>query len=178
MIMVNKRIPPARAMPLLSNEQESTAPSRARVSEAERWLTGIDDRIAAKLIDSWHLAQKADHWFSVIFYQLLFNAHPEIAALFPGDMQQQQQRMTRTLGEAIDLSVAPDRLILLLKAAGVRHHHYRVVQAYFQLMEPVFLQALGRQLGDSFDDELQALWQKFFHNMTIVMRDAMAGTLR
>lgn len=161
-----------------SKPSNDTAPSRRQVSAAEHWLADIDAATAAKLVNSWQRSQTTADGFSTTFYAMLFDTHPHLAALFPGDMQQQKMRMTRTLGEAIELATSPGRLILLLKAAGVRHHHYRVRQAYFQLMEPVFLQALQHQLEGYLDDELRVLWQKFFHSMTIIMRDAMAGTTR
>ncbi|WP_317933339.1 globin domain-containing protein [Halioxenophilus sp. WMMB6] len=162
-------------MTLAENQHPGSAPPSPRqVQDAEQWLANLSPAAAGHLVQVWRASQDLDAKFSEVFYQRLFQAHPELVNLFPGDMQQQQQRLTNTLSEAIELVPEPDRLILLLRAAGVRHHHYQVQQNHFQLMGPILVETFKQFLGTAFSPKQEAEWLQFFTSMAVVMRSAMA----
>ena len=151
-------------------------PIRQAVKKAEQWLFDLDSETADRLWQTWIKAMGENGEFGEIFYQQLFQAHPALVALFPGDMSLQQSRLVKTLGEAVELVRAPERLILLLQAAGVRHYHYHVQQKHFALMEQVLIDTLVLRLGTLFQAEDAAEWRRFFQCMAIIMRHSMATT--
>jgi len=153
--------------------ESDQAPSKRAQEAAEDWLSNMDQAMATRLLDIWRSTLIAEKGFSRRFYQRLFRRYPAVADLFPGDMEQQAARLTATLSEAIELAPHPDRLINLLKAAGVRHHHYRVQQVHFDLMAPLIIETFKEVLGDQFSPQLESDWEQFFHNMATVMRAAM-----
>lgn len=155
-----------------SGSRESTE-TAART--AEQWLVDLSTESRARLGTLWHASQSARGSFAADFYGALFTASPPVAELFPGDPESQQGMLVETLGEAVRLCAQPQQLVLLLRAAGVRHHHYRVKQDYFALMEHALMDTLHNRLGAGFSDDDEALFRNWFHNAALVMRHAMAG---
>jgi len=160
--------------PSQNQSPETAAPSKKQVQDAERWLSNLSPESAQRLLQSWRAGQDEEATFSAVFYQRLFDAHPDVVNLFSGDMERQQQRLTNTLTEAVDLVPEPGNLLLLLRAAGVRHHHYHVQQDHYQMMAPSLMDTFREFLGDEFSAAHEADWLRFFDCMSIVMRDAMA----
>ena len=154
------------------------APAHAAALRAEQSLFELPANEVNRLQAEWRLAREADGDFGVDFYENLFRLGPAVTTLFPGDMSHQQQRMTDTLGEALRLLMDASSLVLLLRAAGVRHHHYRVRQVHFSMMEDALVCTLSRRLGPAFDVEREKSWRKLFSNMSTIMRHALAGTSR
>jgi hemoglobin-like flavoprotein len=150
------------------------APGANEALRATERLYGLSSEQASHLAVSWRLALKAAGDFGRDFYANLFRACPALVELFPGDMSKQQQRLTETLGDAVALADRPEKLVLLLQAAGVRHRHYGVRNAHFAIMERELLRTLAQRIGPAFGDRQEAVWQSFFHNMSLVMRHAMA----
>ncbi len=157
---------------------ETLPPDARALMQAEQWLFDMEPGIAARLLRTWQAAIGDDNGFGTAFYQKLFQSHPEVLGLFPGDMALQQSRLTRTLGEAVELVRTPEKLILLLKAAGVRHHHYHVQQIHFALMQEALIETLTARLGAAFQPQDAVDWRQFFHCMALIMRDGMANATR
>jgi len=145
---------------------------------AEQWLFDLPRDSRERLLQIWRASLAAEGDFGADFYAALFSADPRIARLFPGDMGAQQRRLIETLGEAVRLAGEPEQLVLLLRAAGVRHHHYRVRQRHFAVMEGALAQALKQRLGASLSDSDLALFREWFGQVALVMRHAMAGAGR
>jgi len=155
-----------------------SAPAHAAALRAEQSLFEIPEEEAIRLQDEWRAALDAGGDFGKDFYTRLFELAPTVTALFPGDMSSQQQRMTATLGEALRLLTDISSLVLLLRAAGVRHHHYRVRQVHFSMMEDALICTLSQRIGPAFDAEREKSWRTLFSNMAMVMRHALAAASR
>lgn len=156
----------------------SKTPSNQAALAAEQWLFELPLERQTRLGQLWHDCQGAEGNFAADFYGALFTASPPVAKLFPGDMETQQGRLVETLGEAVRLCARPEQLVLLLRAAGVRHHHYRVKQAHFALMEDALMKTLGQRLGEAFSSDDEALFREWFGNAALIMRHALASAIR
>jgi len=156
----------------------SRAPSKAQVQAAELWLLEISDDQAGMVKAGWQAAVDAPGDFAADFYRDLFAAAPAVVGLFSGDMTEQRGRLTHTLAETVQLIDQPATLLLLLRASGVRHHHYEVKQAYFSVMRDILIDAMARRAGAVFDSAHRQAWEAMFDNMTTIMQDGMASAAR
>ncbi len=151
----------------------SRPPSKAQLVSAEAWLLAMGGDFAELIEFAWDHAATAPGDFAVDFYKNLFQAAPEVISLFSGDMTEQQGRLTHTLSETVALVRDPEHLLLLLKASGVRHHHYQVKQHYFDLMGHVLIETIAMRVGVAFTAEHRDAWELLFSNLSTVMREAM-----
>lgn len=162
----------------MSKTPSSRAPNKAQLAAAELWLMNIQDDVAALIASGWDAATSAPGDLAVDFYQNLFAAAPGVIGLFAGDMTEQQGRLTHTLGETVALVHEPEHLLLLLRASGVRHHHYQVQQAYFGVMRNILIDTLAARAGASFTPAHRAAWEGLFDNMATVMQHGMASAAK
>ena len=156
----------------------SRAPTKAQVATAEDWLINIDAATAMRVESGWNAAINADGDFAADFYQNLFTAAPVVIDLFAGDMTEQRGRLTHTLAETVALIHNPEHLLLLLRASGVRHHHYQVKQAYFGVMRNILIDTIAARAGIFFTPEHRQAWEGFFDNMAIIMQGSMASAAK
>jgi hemoglobin-like flavoprotein len=156
----------------------SRAPTKAQVTAAEDWLININADTAALIESGWHAAIDADGDFAADFYQNLFAVAPVVIELFSGDMSEQKGRLTHTLAETVALLHNPEHLLLLLRASGVRHHHYQVKQAYFGVMRNILIDTIATRAGYLFTAEHRQAWEGFFDNMATIMQSGMASAAK
>jgi hemoglobin-like flavoprotein len=149
-------------------------PSAAAVRKAEQNLLNLNTESREYIRVSWQQALSAPGEFAADFYAALFAAAPAVAGLFPGDMTEQRSRLTQTLRDAIDLVDSPQELVLLLRATGVRHLHYRVEHAHFTLVGQALLATVGAR-APSMDAAGRKVWSQFYAAMSTIMRGGMAA---
>jgi len=154
------------------------APTKAQLTAAEQWLMNIQEDIAGLITSGWAAAIAAPGELAVDFYRNLFAAAPAVIELFAGDMTEQQGRLTHTLEETVALVHQPEHLLLLLRASGVRHHHYQVQQAYFAVMRNILIDTLAVRGGAGFTAAHRAAWEGLFDNMATVMQYSMASAAK
>jgi hemoglobin-like flavoprotein len=162
----------------MSTAPSTRAPSKAQVKAAETWLMAIGDGQAGLIEDAWLRAVAAPGDFAADFYQNLFRAAPAVVELFSGDMNEQQGRLTHTLAETVALVHQPAHLLLLLRASGVRHHHYQVKQAYFGVMRDILIDTIALRAGAIFTPAHRSAWESMFDHMAAIMRDGMASAAK
>ena len=162
----------------MTKPSTSRAPSKAQVQAAELWLLDIGQERAAMVKAGWQAAVDAPGDFAADFYRELFIVAPGVIGLFSGDMTEQQGRLTHTLAETVDLVDQPTSLLLLLRASGVRHHHYEVKQAYFGVMRDVLIGTMAKRAGAMFDAAHREAWEAMFDNMATIMQDGMASAAK
>jgi hemoglobin-like flavoprotein len=154
------------------------APTKAQLAAAEHWLMNIHSDTASLIESGWRAAVNAPGEFAADFYHNLFAAAPGVIALFAGDMTEQQGRLTHTLGETVALVHNPEHLLLLLRASGVRHHHYQVKHAYFGVMRNILIDTLAVRAGEGFSTAHREAWEGLFDNMATVMQHGMASAAK
>ncbi|MBT9505645.1 globin domain-containing protein [Rhodoferax sp.] len=133
---------------------------------------------AGLIKSAWEAAVSAPGDFAVDFYDNLFKAAPTVIDLFAGDMTEQQGRLTHTLGETVALVDKPEHLLLLLRASGVRHHHYEVKHAYFGIMRNILVDTIAVRTGEPFTPRHREAWEALFDNMATIMQHGMASTAK
>jgi hemoglobin-like flavoprotein len=156
----------------------SRAPSKAQVKAAELWLLDIGAEQAGRIKAGWQAAIDAPGDFGNDFYRALFTVAPGVIGLFSGDMTEQQGRLTHTLAETVELVDQPATLLLLLRASGVRHHHYQVKHAYFSVMRDTLINTMASRAGAMFDAAHRQAWEAMFDNMAAIMQDGMASAAK
>lgn len=162
----------------MTKPSTSRAPSKAQVKAAETWLMEIGVERAEMVRSGWQAAVDAPGDFAADFYSDLFAVAPGVIGLFSGDMAEQQGRLTHTLAETVALVHQPAMLLLLLRASGVRHHHYEVKHAYFGVMRDILIGTIANRAGAAFSPAHRLAWEAMFDNMAIVMQDGMASAAR
>lgn len=156
----------------------SRAPTKAQVQAAELWLLDIGEEQARMVKAGWQAAIDAPGDFGGDFYRALFTVAPGVVGLFAGDMTEQQGRLTHTLAETVELVDQPQTLLLLLRASGVRHHHYEVKHAYFSVMRATLIDTIASRAGAMFDAAHRQAWESMFDNMAVIMQDGMAAAAK
>jgi len=158
---------------MTSANRAQAKPSVAAVRKAEQNLLQLDAESRQRIRESWQQALSAPGEFAADFYAALFAAAPAVAGLFPGDMTEQRSRLTQTLRDAIELVDSPQELVLLLRATGVRHLHYRVEHAHFALVGQALLATISAR-APSIDAAGRKVWSQFYAAMSTIMRGGMA----
>lgn len=148
----------------------------ARARAAERRLVGLAPESVDLICAAWELSLRARGDFATQLYAKLFELSPAAAQLFPGDLTHQRQRLTRTLSESVALLKRPQELVLLLKASGVRHLHYRVRYSHFPLLGQALHATFRHRLGKRYTPAHREAWDLMFDAMTDIMCGAMAAT--
>ncbi|MES3020686.1 MAG: globin domain-containing protein [Pseudomonadota bacterium] len=162
----------------MTTAASARAPNKAQLQIAEQWLMAIDGATAELITTAWNSAVQAPGDFAADFYKNLFAVAPAVIGLFSGDMTEQQGRLTHTLGETVELVHQPETLLLLLRASGVRHHHYEVKQAYFGVMRNVLIDTICVRAGAVFSPAHRTAWEGLFDNMAVVMQHGMASAAK
>jgi hemoglobin-like flavoprotein len=163
---------------LMTNAPASRAPTKAQLAAAEQWLLNISGDTAGLIESAWQSAAEAPGDLAADFYHNLFAAAPGVVELFAGDMTEQQGRLTHTLAETVVLVHNPEHLILLLRASGVRHHHYQVKHAYFGVMRNILIDTIAARGGELFTPAHRLAWEGLFDNMAIIMQHGMASAAK
>lgn len=156
----------------------SRAPTKTQLAAAEQWLMSIPGDTAGLIESAWHAAANAPGDLAADFYHNLFAAAPGVIELFAGDMTEQKGRLTHTLAETVALVHNPEHLLLLLRASGVRHHHYQVKQAYFGVMRNILIDTIAIRGGELFTPAHREAWEGLFDNMATVMQHGMASAAK
>ncbi len=156
-------------------KQATSRLGKAEIQAAEDTLRDLAPVQGQAIQASWAMALAVDGRFAADFYAQLFASAPQVVALFPGDMSDQQERLTHTLGECVALVDDPEALLLLLKASGARHQYYGTEHAHFAVMRQALLATLAARLGEAFEPPMQQAWGAFFDAMAVIMRAAMVN---
>ena len=144
---------------------------------AEDALSSLPPEVVREIRTAWTESAAAPGDFAADLYAHLFALEPSAAMLFPGDISQQRQRLTRTLTEGLALLERPKELILLLKASGVRHLHYHTNFRHFPMLGAALDRTFSDRLGDGFTADRQQAWRSFYSHMAAVMCGSMATAL-
>ena len=110
-----------------------------------------------------------DTALSSAFYQLLFERHPDLRALFPADMAHQLEKFVTEL-EALavclpNLSAFEERA----RHLGDRHHAYGVRARHYPMVRDALLDALRDHLAPDFDADDRLAWARAFNLLTEMM---------
>jgi hemoglobin-like flavoprotein len=95
---------------------------------------------------------------AALFYGRLFATAPETRALFPAEMEAQQQKLMTAIAAVVDslgdfAAIAP-----MVRDLARRHVGYGVKPEHYALVGAALLWTLEQGLGEGFTAEVEAAW--------------------
>ena len=138
--------------------------------------------------DAVHLVQSSFHQvaarlqaFGKRFYEILFEAHPELRSLFKDDLTVQTRMLVSMLNSLVKgLNRVPD-IEGGLRMLGGRHHVYQATAADYDKVAGALMAALEEFLGDDFTPAVRDAWGAVYGTISKLMMQgatcpAAAGT--
>jgi nitric oxide dioxygenase len=109
---------------------------------------------------------------AALFYARLFELDPELRSLFCGDMQQQGCKLIAMLAKAIALLDQPDALAPTIRALGVRHSGYGVMEKHYATVGAALTWTIQKGLGPEFTPAVAKAWNNIFSFLANIMIEA------
>jgi hemoglobin-like flavoprotein len=106
---------------------------------------------------------------ALVFYRRLFELDPSLRALFETPIEQQAHKVIEMLEVIVDLSDKSALLETELRALGVRHKGYGVIEAHYPTVGRAMLDMLADVLGPKWTPSLSATWAEFYQLMAGAM---------
>lgn len=91
---------------------------------------------------------------AALFYENLFQWHPELRLLFKGDVQAQKDKFSQVLLVLIKGLNEPRYIKKELKKIGEKHIEYGVQSSHYDLTGAVFLNTIKEFVGEDYTEEL------------------------
>jgi len=110
--------------------------------------------------------------FGHLLFRRLFELDPSLRGLFRSDMEEQAERIVRTIGVVVDGLGKPSLLVPVLSALGRRHTIYGVQPKHYDTMGAAVLWALKSSLGNDYTDEIGVAWSAAYRFISHVMQQA------
>jgi hemoglobin-like flavoprotein len=120
---------------------------------------------------SWAKLIAVSEQTAALFYERLFQRHPELRPLFKGELDEQGQKLMRMIDRAIDALDDPEPLDRVIKMMGARHNGYGVQDEDYEKLGEVLFWALEQGLGDDFTPETRAAWAAVYADLADLMRE-------
>ena len=106
------------------------------------------------------------------FYRRLFALCPGVQALFPVDMERQEQKLISMLHLIIAGLHHLDDLLPALETLGARHRAYGATDAHYALVEHVLLTTLQEHLAERWTPEVETAWTAALRLVVTLMQSA------
>ncbi|WP_437968489.1 globin domain-containing protein [Sorangium sp. So ce260] len=123
---------------------------------------------------SWAKVMPISDAAAALFYDRLFELDPAVRPLFKNDIGEQKKKLMQTLAVAVDGLNNLPKLVPVLKALGVRHHGYMVVDRHYDVVGEALLWTLREGLGDGFTKDVESAWKEVYGLIADVMKKAAA----
>ena len=108
----------------------------------------------------------------MLFYDRLFSLDPSLRPLFKGEMSEQRQALMRMIAAAVNGLDRLETIVPAVRARGVRHAGYGVVDAHYLIVGEALMWTLQRGLGDGFTPEVAAAWTAAYGVLSGTMQSA------
>ncbi|ABX03279.1 globin family protein [Herpetosiphon sp.] len=106
------------------------------------------------------------------FYGQLFMLAPDFRPLFPEDMSEQKKKLLQSLVLVVNNLKKPEAVLPAVQELGRRHVDYGVKPEHYQTVGAALIWALSQQLGEQWNDEVQAAWVAAYTLVANVMVEA------
>jgi hemoglobin-like flavoprotein len=120
---------------------------------------------------SWKLVVPIAETAAKLFYENLFEAEPELHALFTTDMVHQGQKLTRVLNMAVGSLNNLGALVPKLQSLAKRHISYGAKEQHYAAVGAALIKTLGQGLGDKFTEQVKSSWLQVFTLISTTMKD-------
>ena len=112
--------------------------------------------------------------FSAVFYARLFERHPEVRELFPGDMRPQHAKFGDMMIHVVTALARMEGARAELRAMGARHIDYGTVPAHYDAVGEALIWTLD-QLHPDFTPRLRAAWIETYAMIVAPMLEGAAA---
>lgn len=134
-------------------------------------------RDAALIAESLNLVASRGDDLIALFYDQLFDRHPEVRALFPADMTEQRERLLKAVVDVVTSYARRDDLLPTLHELGARHVGYGARPEHYPIVGGVLLDSLATVAGPAWTHEYEQVWTRMFTFVSDAMlAGATAGT--
>lgn len=100
--------------------------------------------------------------FAATFYARLFELAPQARALFPTDMQAQQDKFAQTLGTIVAFIDDPAKLVAGLRQLGARHLAYGAQPGHYAPVGEALLWTLEQRSDGGLPPEARVAWRRVY----------------
>lgn len=120
-------------------------------------------RVDAELLRSSFAAAASDsRGFAARFYARLFELAPAARALFPADLQSQQEKFAQTMATIIGFVDDPVTLVSGLRQLGARHVAYGTQPLHYAMVGEALLWTLEEASAGGLPEGASAAWQRLY----------------
>lgn len=117
---------------------------------------------SASLRDSFAAAVDDPRRFAARFYARLFELAPGVRALFPADLQAQQEKFAQTLATIVGLADDPATLIIGLRQLGKRHVAYGTQPIHYATVGEALLSTLESSVAQGLSEPARHAWRRLY----------------
>jgi hemoglobin-like flavoprotein len=111
-----------------------------------------------------------------LFYERLFAVAPDLRAMFPTDLAEQERKLTDELRAIVDLLDHVDQLVVRTSDLGMRHVEYGARADHYDVVGEVLLDALAQALGPQFTPESERAWRYAYNLVAEAMQQGASAS--
>jgi hemoglobin-like flavoprotein len=137
------------------NDQQHNKEANSQNSDYKLLLERRKDVIRS----SWRAIQFGlDVKATEIFYNKLFEEHPQVRSIFPNDMSAQYQKLYSAVSMVVRVLDEPEELLPVLKDLGIRHARYGATRDYYEAVTECFLWTLNSYIVSKMPNNNALRW--------------------
>lgn len=152
----------------LLNAESRLADTRNRIYSV-CMLTAHDIELVQK---SWMDISVDQNTAIRVFYDRLFETHPELEVMFHDDMEAQRRKFLGVFDFVIKGLSDLDGIRDDIAAAGIRHLEYGAVPAHYPVVGETLLWTLEDMLGMRYTEEVASAWRAVYEEIATIMLEA------
>lgn len=132
----------------------------------------MEKQVIIDVQNSWKIVETIAPQAAALFYSNLFEANPELKALFKSDMTEQGSKLTKMISTAVSKLEQLDVLVPVLQNLAKGHVNYGVKSEHYAMVGGALLLTLEQGLGEAFTPQVRSSWEQVYGVMSDVMIDA------
>jgi hemoglobin-like flavoprotein len=113
----------------------------------------------------------ADDTFAAAFYDRLFDAHPETAALFPTDLTAQRARFVHEFSVLVAALRDLEAFERRARPLGRRHRDYGVRVEHYGFVRDALVATIADRIGAAFTTDDRAAWTRAYNLVAELMQE-------
>jgi hemoglobin-like flavoprotein len=129
----------------------------------------MDPQVVAQVQRSFKAVLPVAAQVGELFYNRLFETHPEVRAMFPPDIRPQAEKLVRMLALIVSSLHRFDDIAPAIKQLAERHKMYGVVDAHYPIVGDTLLWSLSKALGNGFTPSIERAWRTAFLELSATM---------
>jgi len=125
--------------------------------------------------ESWELVSVMDASIvGQLFYSRLFEANPELRAMFRTPVPEQSKKLIAMLSYIVSRLDRVHTILPEVQKMAQRHVHYGVKESHYAMVGAALIWTLQKGLSDKWNGELEDAWIDCYEFLSAAMIDASA----